>query len=327
MKKIRLLALAVLSAAFLYSCGGGGSSSGGSSTVVEGENTDVTVTMQADYGDARSIIPIYFDETDCADGADSDSPGFEAGTDCDGDSGEVAYLTPTGFKVAIKRLALVMSDETLVDLIADTGTLAASQVIDLENPVLLDISEIPQGSYTGYYAEFYYYDMTMGLYDADDAQLRIYLSDDDFADEGSLGHHQGDIMLRDSSDAYQFVPGGMEWIEANLMAARGSTVGASGADPDTGHLRGLYGDADLWDNNPGAEDDIFVANDILSMTGVSVGSGGGEITITFDLTNTWYFEDFNSNGQFDPCTGIEACDDDSEWSPIFPGVNFDFDLN
>ena len=49
------------------------------------------------------------------------------------------------------------------------------------------------------------------------------------------------------------------------------------------------------------------------------------LTITFDLLNTWFFEDFDANGLFNPGEGAEACSENSEWSPILPTIEIDVD--
>lgn len=331
MKKIQVLVFSMLIISAVAGCGGG-SSSDSAPAVNEGENAAVTVTMQASYGDSgsvseRSMIPTVLTGAMCTD-TETDSPGYVPGTDCDSDSGTVAYLDPSGFKVAIKRLSFVKNDSTMVDLIPDTGLLSDAVEVDLSEPVQLDVSEIPQGIYTAYYAEFYYYELTMNIYGVQQ-QVRVYLSDDDFVSEGSLGNHQGDVKLLDSSDNFGFVYPGLAWTEANLVYVRTDDIrGMSSADPETGHMRGLYGSDDLWNGSDfmqGADQDIFIVNDILSMTGVTVGSGGSSVTITFDMDDTWFFEDFNDNGDFEPCTGVEACADNAEWTPVFPGIDINFE--
>jgi len=330
MSKFKILTIMASITLLIAACGGG-SSSGGTDTptVNEGENAAVTVTMQADYGsDAvaeRSSVPSLM--TACM-GTVTDSPGYVAGTDCDSDGGVVAYLDPSGFKVAIKRLSLIKDDDTYVDLIADTGRLVDSVVVDLSSPVQLDVSELPQGVYTSYYAEFYYYDLTMDIY-GEEEELRIFVSDDDFLSEGNVGNHQGDVKLLDSSDNFGFVRAGAMWIDGLLDYVRPAEIGgAAGADPETNHDRGLYGDNGLWNSTAfmqGTDQDIFVAT---QTGGFTITSDGGEVTITFDLDDTWFFEDFDNDGEFEPCnddTGDEACSDGAEWTPVFPGVAVSFD--
>jgi len=335
--RLRFLVLIAACSLALYACGGGGGSSS-SSLPADSDSTDapVDVTVTADYSDSsfsgdddsRSYIsrPYY---TFCLTSS-YDIAGVVAGSDCDSDGGVVAYETPSDFSIAIKRLSLVKSDNTKVDLIADTGTLAESEVLDLSNPVTLDVSSIPQGTYTRLYAEFYYYDMTMELYDSAAEKIRLYLSDDDFPSEGSLGNHQGDVKLDDGSGNFGFVPAGDLWITALTDAIRPADIGgAASDDSETGHDRGLYGNDNLWNQDDfmqGADQDIFVVDQSFGAA-VTVGSLGGSITISFDLIDTWFYEDFNSNGKFEPCVATqpnEACAAGSEWTPLFPGINFSF---
>jgi hypothetical protein len=346
--KIFKILIPVLSLA-LYACGGGGGSSdtpqdSGDATV----NAPVTVNVQADYGDGRIAGRSYvtFYSPICPSPAPStDSEGFAEGLDCDNDARLIKYVDPSSFSVAIKRLAFRKSDNSLVDLIADTGTLAQSQVLDLSNPVELNVSTLPSGEYTGVYAEFYYYDLTMPVDTNDNAQVRIFLSDDDFPAEGNLGHHQGDVQLLATADSpfgvqageFGFVLPGYRWINNNLASVRASDIdndgnldhieGASTPDPETGHRRGLYGNDDLWNMeqfNQGDSQDIFIL-DQQSPASINVGSEGGVATITFDLTKTWFFEDSNGNGRFEPCIdNDEACTNNSEWTPVFPGIGVSF---
>jgi hypothetical protein len=256
--------------------------------------------------------------------------GIAPGLDCDNDGGIVRYLSSAGFKVSIKRMALVNTDGSLADIIPDTGTLANAEYFDLNNPVTISQVAIPTGNYNAFYVEFYYYDINMPIHGAD-RDIRIYLSDDDFAQEGSHGHHQGDVLMKALGDGvYKFVFGGA-WDDASLQTVRnpaGNTelVGAGGTDPQTGHKRGLFGDADFWngtDFNQGATQDIFKIT-MPSPVTIPV-TDGGSFTLSFDLQDTWFFEDFDNNQIFSPCTGsIEACDERAAWAPVFPSVSFTF---
>lgn len=327
--KVFLLSLGLVS--LLIGCDGSGSSSDSSG------DAPVTVSVTADYTgtsssvdtEGRSRVPRPYFSTCLT--SSYESAGVVAGLDCDSDGGVVAYESPTEFTVAIKRLSLVKTDNTKVDLIADTGTLAESEVINLANPVTLDISTIPQGTYKSLYTEFYYYDLTMELYDTADAKIRIYVSDDDFPAEGNLGNHQGDVKLDDDGDGnYDFVRAGALWQTGFLDTVRPAEIGgAAPDDSETGHDRGLYGDEGIWDTEEfmqGADQDIFLEYTSFD-SNVTVGSTGGTITITFDLVDTWFYEDFNDNGKFEPCVATqsnEACSAVAEWTPVAPGVNFSF---
>jgi len=46
------------------------------------------------------------------------------------------------------------------------------------------------------------------------------------------------------------------------------------------------------------------------------------LTTTFNLANTWFYEGFDDNGLFNPGQGAEACSENSEWSPMFPEIDF-----
>jgi hypothetical protein len=263
--------------------------------------------------------------------SNEDYAGVAPGLDCDNDGGIVRYLNSAGFKVAIKRMALVNTDGSMADIIADTGTLANSEYFDLKNPVTMNEISIPTGSYNAFYVEFYYYDINMPVHGAD-RDIRIYLSDDDFPQEGSLGHHQGDVLMKALGDGiYKFVYGG-QWDDASLQTVRNPAgydelVGAGGTDPQTGHKRGLFGDEDFWNStelNQGASQDIFKVT-MPAPFAIPVTTGGGSFTLSFDLQDTWFFEDFDNNQIFSPCvSSIEACDEQAAWSPSFPSVSFTF---
>lgn len=334
-----------------YGCGGGGSSSddsdsggtGGAPT--DSSKAPVSVKVQANYGSSskgRSAIPIIFNSCNNPN-AKTDSITYAEGLDCDKDGGVIKYIDPSSFSIAIKRLAFKTSKGEMIDLIADKGSLKDSEVLNLQHPVELSVDSVPVADYTSVYAEFYYYDLTMKLYSSD-KQIRIYLSDDNFPSEGNLGHHQGDVLLLADAPSqsgvkageYGFVLPGQQWISQLLVPKRSGDFngdgnanefikGASSADSETGHERGLYGDDTMWNASnfkQGANQDIFILDSILPE--IKVEPTGGTFTISFDLNDTWFFEDFNGNGVFEPCIADEACADGSEWTPVLPGVSVDF---
>ncbi|MFQ5423169.1 MAG: hypothetical protein ACE5F9_04235 [Phycisphaerae bacterium] len=248
----------------------------------------------------------------------SDFPGLQSGLDCDGNGGAVRYVTPLEFKVALKTLAFVDSNGNAIDIVADTGTLAQAQVLDLTQVVTLPSQSLPAGFYPLYRAEIYYYELTMPLYDANNPKtLRVYASDDDFPAEGSLGHHQGDITLIDSAGAeLGFVDAGALWQTAALLQTRGTVNGASGTDSETGHLRGLYGDASLWNDAAqmqGAARDIFLLEGELNLT---VGQTNQAITFSFNVKDAWFYEDFDANQLFNPCENGTQDGCGGAWSPV-----------
>ena len=247
-----------------------------------------------------------------------DFPGLQSGLDCDGNGGVVRYVTPLGFKVALKSLVFVDSNGNAIDIVADTGTLAQAQVLDLTQVVTLPLQNLAAGFYPPYRAEIYYYELTMPLYDANDPKiLRIYASDDDFPAEGALGHHQGDITLIDSAGAeLGFVDAGALWQIAALLQTRGTVNGAGGTDSETGHLRGLYGDANLWNDTTqmqGSAQDIFLIERGLNLT---VGQTDQAITLSFNVKDAWFYEDFDNNQLFNPCENGTQDGCGGAWSPV-----------
>lgn len=321
-----------------------------------GADAPVTMNLAADYGGSSSSIagargaisavtPSASTISACIGSETTDNPGYAAGLDCDGDGGDVTYTTPTQFKVAIRKLSFYQTDGTEVKAIEAGATLADSDLIDLAQPHQLNLSTIPSGSYTRVVMEIYYYDIKMEMNTASNSEdIRIYLSDDDFADEGSLGHHQGDVQMLAGANSsfgvstgeYGFVQAGEEWIDDKLTDSRDNPTtvqGASTPDPETGHGRGLYGNDDLWnvdDFMQGADQDIFIIDNTFPVA-ITVPETGGTLTLTFDLKNTWFYEDFDGNGLFNPCTGngstSDACHNNAEWTPTIPELSAEFSAN
>jgi len=342
MKNSLSLLFVTLLTSLLYACGGGsGGSSNGSSNDSSSDNSDNvrttdTSTESSQEGrlnlelsaillnDSANKLAFTYSQTTCPSGNSDDNPDFGPGLDCDSDGGVVSYVTPSVFKAAIKSLVLIDEDDNEVSLIADSGTLAEATIFDLSNPETLALTEIPTGNYESLEAEIYYYELTMPLYDASEPQtLRVYLSDDNFEAEGELGHHQGDITLIIDDEEAGWVGAGVPWDTNNLLSTRDGIEGGGGEDPETGHSRGLYGDTNLWNSSDfeqGENQDIYLltmdaefeldADQVIDME------------IEFDLTESWYYEDFDDNQLFNPCTGDEAindaCHEQASWSPIFP---------
>jgi len=286
---------------------------------VEDDIGTVTVTLQADFGEGGEVGPAAAKDP-CPDAVPTmDDPRYESGLDCDVDGGAVRFITPSSYKIAVKRLAFENESGELIDIVPDTGTLASAVVVDLTNPVTLPALPLPFGVYTSYYAELYYHQLTMPLYDPADPQtIRVYVSDDDFPTEGNLGHHQGDITMLDGSGTEMgFVGAGEFWQAEFLQTPRGEINGAGGVDPETGHLRGLYGDTSQW-NRPdamqGPGQDIYILAGELFLT---LGEGGGAITFVFDVQDTWFFEDFDGDQLFNPCANGNQDGCGGEWSPLF----------
>jgi len=287
----------------------------------------VSVSMKADYSGAQSGRSASLTDCPAVLPGDNDTPELAAGLDCDGDGGIVAYATPSTFKVALKRLTFIEQGGATVDVVPDSGTLAAAQVVDLTGEIELATDELVPGTYAAYEAEIYYIEIVMPLYDPGDPQtLRIYMSDDDFAAEGFLGHHQGDITLVSSAgEELGFVTTAQRWEIVTLLAQRGDTNGGGGTDPQTGHLRGLYGDTSLWDSQPlmqGSGQDTFIWRRPLGLT---LAESDARVTFTFDASNVWFFEDYDADGRFNPCESLDGCAEGASWSPLIeaPTVQID----
>jgi hypothetical protein len=312
-----------------------GTTSGGGTTSDAKQGT-LTLRMAADYstpgssstGQSGQGIPLNFVRpTSCQELLPFDGPPYAAGLDCDGDGGVGRYITPSVFKIALKRATLSTADGTTLDLVPDTGTLAKSQVIDLSSPVTLAAAEVPVTTYTGMEVQVYYYELVMPLNDPPVNQhIRVYLSDDDFEAEGNLGHHQGDItMIDDAGHELGFVMGGSAWTAASVAPLRGEySNGAGGVDPETGHVRGLFGDTTLWNATPfmqGATQDICIFEASLNLKLTSTGT---TLTMLFNLADSWFYEDYNNNQTFDPCGTpgpngmMDGCSEGAGWAPLLP---------
>ena len=313
--------LAIVGAAVIVTVYLGAGCGAGTGPVDAGGDATVTVTLQANFGEGAAAKSIGFvaKELCPATPPAADSSVYQGEQDCDGDGGIIRYWTPSTYKVAFKRLAFENDDGDLVDIIADTGTLAAAVVVDLTTPYTLPVLDLPIGDYEQYYAEIYYHELTMPLYDLNSPQtLRVYVSDDDFPAEGNLGHHQGDITLLDAAgNESGFVPAGNLWQPGFLETVRGTINGAGGTDLQTGHLRGLFGDGNLWDSPEamqGPDEDIFVMWGDLELELEAVGS---TVTFEFDVQDAWFFEDFDNDQLFNPCDNGNQDGCGGEWSPVF----------
>ncbi len=295
---------------------------GGAGTTDPDAPSTVTVTLKALFGTEAAAKPrvTWAKELCPASPPTNDDPIYQGEQDCDGDGGIIRYITPSVYKVAFKRLAFENADGDLVDVIADTGTLADAEVLDLTTAITLPALDLPVGEYPDYYAEIYYHELTMPLYDPENpATIRVYVSDDDFPAEGNLGHHQGDITLVDAADnELGFVPEAELWQTDFLAAVRGTINGAGGTDSQTGHLRGLYGNLDLWDRPEamqGVSQDIFILEGELDLT-LLADSNETTITFTFNVQDAWFFEDFDNDQWFNPCEDGNQDGCGGEWSPV-----------
>lgn len=312
---------------FLVSCGADSGSSGTTSTTGGAEDEgDVTVRIKAEFGlsnsvSARLVSALTERLQTCPSGVAQDEPHFEAGLDCDLDGGIIRFVTPQSFKVAIKRLTFLRDDGESVVIVADTGTLSAANVYDLTSGVSVLSRALPVGEYPFAEAELYYYEIEMPVNSASDVRtLRVYLSDDDFISEGNRGHHQGDIVFIGSDGGeLGWVGDGLLWDEEHLQSERGTINGAGGADPQSGHLRGLFGDETLWNQTlfmQGAERDVYIMRVPLDL--LIEGGSHKTATFTFNAEDSWFYEDFDGNEVFNPCIGSDACSEGAAWAPLFP---------
>jgi hypothetical protein len=255
-----------------------------------------------------------------------DGPPYAAGLDCDGDGGVIQYITPESFKVAVKRLSFVKSTGESVDFVPDRGTLANSLVYDLTSQVTISQLTISAGAYASVQAEIYYYEIKMPINSNPTVtqSIRVYLSDDDFPAEGSLGHHQGDITLvsylTGTGVELGWVGVATPWTTADLELDKALVSRPGSTDPESGHQRGLFGNSDLWDQvafTQGATKDIFLISRPLGLT-VSADISK-TVTLTFSVKDSWFYEDFDNNQLFNPCESgtQDACVGNAEWAPIF----------
>jgi hypothetical protein len=257
-----------------------------------------------------------------------DGPNLVAGLDCDGNGGFTAYLTPQSFKVAIKRLSFVKSDGAHVDFVPDQGMLSQALIYDLTSQVTISQLAISAGTYSTFQAELYYYEIKMPLNSSPTItqNIRVYLSDDDYPAEGNLGHHQGDITFIDDSgvEIGWVVPGDV-WTVASLQTDTTLVSRPGDTDPETGHQRGPFGDSSLWDQAAfaqGSDRDIYLISAPLGPTGLTVSADVTKtVTFSFSVKDSWFWEDFDADGRFDPCeaglSSVEACAAGSKWAPIF----------
>jgi len=329
MKFIKLIS-ALLLVLSLISCGTGGGTTGDKGTV--------TLKMKADFQTSVFPAPKTLTQFAAAPAINAcpspaltmDQPGYAAGLDCDNDDGIIQYITPSSFKVAFKRLTFIKDDGTPIDIIPDKGTLASSADYDLTTVITVSTPALalPVGNYTAIRAEIYYYEIKMPINNPSaDQTLRIYLSDDDFPQEGNLGHHQGDITFIDSNidsngTELGWIPAEVKWITNSLQSSSTGLNRPGGNDPETDHQRGLFGNAEMWnqsDFQQGSSKDIFVINAPFSLSLAK--DATSTITVSFSLKDSWFYEDFDGNQKFNPCDNTsDACAANAEWSPILPNI-------
>lgn len=322
--------------------GGGGTTSGLQFNAVGDFDSSASAT-------AALIRAVTIGTCDDIGGAptEMDDPILEDGLDCDSDGGIVAHVTPTQYAIAFKRATLVPEDvegedAESVDLIADTGTLAASNVISFtegdasESIISISSADLPAGTYSGVEVEMYYFQLTFPVAGVEQ-NVRIYMSDDDFDAEGNGGHHQGDITFIDDNDTPTDFADDTElgwvdatWLEENMATERGDDQnGAGETDAETGHNRGFFGDEDFWNQDAlvqGDSQDVYTTtldfDEPLTIDPEVLTT----ITATFSVADTFYYEDFAPQNTeefpgFYPGDGGEAGGvevDNPEWAPLTP---------
>jgi len=262
---------------------------------------------------------------ECPVAASNDEPGFNANLDCDGDGGVIAYQTPESYTLVLKSLYFASADSSKAYLlnfnslndINETGIIkftSASSSAKVNLPSDFDTAFVP----TAVGFEVYYFELTIILY-GKKTTLRIYMSDDDFANQGGGGHHQGDITYLDDDGTEHWARGGFNWLSspAETLNRGDFANGDGGTDGETGHTRGMFGSAEFWNAtglNMGAQADIYFVKFDLT-------TGTLAATINFDIANTWFYENFDSDSaSFDPCTTDEACAAGSAWAALFPSI-------
>lgn len=339
----RNIALLIVVLVFGLACGSSSTTSDGetgSGTTQTGLGLTVAANFSASASASVAASAAKETTSQCSDLSDTsmEDPSLADGLDCDGDSGVVAHVTPTQYVLALRSATLKSADGDAANdivLLADTGTLDESEVVDFtedassESVVTIDPASLEAGEFSGIEIGLYYFQMTFPVA-AVEQNVRTYMSDDDFPEEGNLGHHQGDITFIDD--------GGTElgwvddtWLTGNLSTVRGDAQnGAGGVDSETGHSRGFFGNADLWnatDQMQGASQDAFIMSLVfdspLVIPDPSTISDLTVITVTFSVADTFFYEDFPplSSAEFPgfyPATGGEAACAGCEWAPLTP---------
>jgi len=334
MKKHALLYALLFCSLFIAACG---SSTSGTGATGDDLTSGLVFTSAADFGDSASAMVSKDDmnggtcEDDWTPG-ENDSSVLEDGLDCDEDGGAVTHITPSHYSLALKRVMLLSDGGQDIELVADRNTLANSIMVDFDptsplgTPLYIDPENLIAGTYTGLEFEIYYFQLTFPVKETT-RNVRFYMSDDDFTAEGDLGHHQGDItFVDDDSNELGWV--NATWSEAFSDRAESGQAGAGGTDPETGHERGFFGDANLWngsDQEQGANQDIFTYevefSSPISIPEPDEMSEVITILATFSAENTFFFEDFENAPPCDgfcPEDGAEAGGENAAWAPLVP---------
>lgn len=210
-------------------------------------------------------------------------------------------ITPTLYHVGMKsaRLQNAASNPTLT-YDAFNSTVSSPVVVDLTSnnhsvPMGSNDQRPTVGTYTHMRAEIVYLEMEFRAADSDTGRVRWYLSNTG-ANNGT-NPQQGDVMKLDN--------GTYKWIDKNT----GNLVTVRPANP-TNQLPFAPGTPQV---------DPF--NDTMQIAPLTIlaTSGSTTFTMVFDVTNTFFFEDFNLNGKFDTAGGVEGAND--TWWPGPPTIS------
>lgn len=216
-------------------------------------------------------------------------------------------ITPTVYRAALKsgRLQNAESNPTLTYDIFD-NSVTDPEVIDLTSnsqsvPIASNSSRPTVGTYTHMRSEIVYLEMEFRAADSNVGRVRWYMSSTG-ANNGS-NPQQGDILVRDNAD------GVFKWINSGT----GAYATARPAAP-----------VDLSPFPPGATA-VDPFNDVLQLGSsftVNATSGTTTATMLFDVSNTFFFEDYNGNGRFVPgeVGGLGVEGTDGSWWPGPPVI-------
>ena len=240
-------------------------------------------------------------------------------------------FTPDAYTAAFQRLSAVARDGIVYDWFI-SETLAGSRVVDFTTADPIEaIGDLPIPPDQVQRLEMVIYYLQLRVPISGQARtIRIYLSDDEVTGEGQ--HHQGDIteVGADGAEigwltAPYFEVSPVRTLAAGAQNAEGGPVSV---DPDTGHQRGLFGDLYLWDVAHSEDAWLQLAPIVgTPLEPALLTQAIEDLTVRFNVTNTWIFHDVDGDGQFTPgvdTPGPENHPDDPDfqqatgWAPLLP---------
>lgn len=327
---------------FVVACGSSSDSGGTADDGDDAATSGLEFVSEGDFDSSASaastaisalIKNVTTRTCDDVDTEDQFNPDIQDGLDCDGDGGVVAHITPSQYVLAIKRATLFSDDEGTedIEILPDTGTLALSEVVDFTPTetsaasVTVDPADLSAGIYDGVEMEIYYFQLTFEVGGVTQ-NVRIYMSDDDFPSEGSLGHHQGDITFIDD-DGTELGWIDFTWDGDALASSHGDDQnGAGGEDAETLHDRGFFGNDEFWDIalfDQGADQDLYIYQmlfaESLEIPDPDTITDLTTITATFSIADTFFYEDFDPIGTgFSGGDGSDAVAETGGWAPLEP---------